>query len=264
MGAVKGQDMTRGPHEIESAIESVRAVLDALPRDFSSSDLCPTDHLRHVLDVLQTIAAERQPLDSSPGSPSRHWLPGLPDKRFEDPKELAHKDLKAHAMGIREAVRIISDVHTSDEPGSPQGFGIEGVLPNFEKGDGELYWEAWHVLRQYAARDEEQPAPIHPSPTAVKLFQRALAIQAAGTAAQKWEPEGKRIEYIGIDIALMRELRGNVWGVSVLDVDENEEGPPAWLRDSWTIASWREALSLRRALLDAMREKRVGECTRSL
>ena len=32
----------------------------------------------------------------------------------------------------------------------------------------------------------------------------------------------------------------------------------------WLIASWREALSLRRALLDAMREKRVGECTRSL
>jgi hypothetical protein len=111
--------MTTGPHEIESAIESVRAVLDALPTDFCSSDLCPTDHLRHVLDVLQAIAAERQPLDSSPGSPSRHWLPGLPDKRFEDTKELARKNLKAHAMGIREAVRIISDVHTSATPGSP-------------------------------------------------------------------------------------------------------------------------------------------------
>jgi hypothetical protein len=93
-----------------------------------------------------------------------------------------------------------------------------------------------------------------PSPKAVELFRRALTIQAAGAAAQKWEPAGRRIEYIGIDIALMRELKGSVWDVSVLDVDENEEVPPAWLRDPWTIASWRQALSLRRALLNAMRE----------
>jgi hypothetical protein len=98
------------------------------------------------------------------------------------------------------------------------------------------------------------PRPTQPSAKAAEMFQRALEIQAA-KASVEWEPKGKRIEYITLEIALMRELTGSVWGVSVLDVDENEEGPPAWLRDSWTIASWREAISLRRALLSAMREK---------
>ena len=37
--------------------------------------------------------------------------------------------------------------------------------------------------------------------------------------------KGKELEYIDIDIALMRELGRGFWGVSVLDVDENAEGP---------------------------------------
>jgi hypothetical protein len=48
----------------------------------------------------------------------------------------------------------------------------------------------------------------------------ALEIQAA-EAIGEWEPKGKRLEYIDIDIALMRELGRGFWGVSVLDVDEN-------------------------------------------
>ena len=47
----------------------------------------------------------------------------------------------------------------------------------------------------------------------------------------------------------MRELTGNVWGVSVLDVNEHAEGPPTWLRNPWEITSWQHAIHLRRALL---------------
>jgi hypothetical protein len=104
------------------------------------------------------------------------------------------------------------------------------------------------VLREYAASEKERP-----SEKAVAMFQRALEIQAA-KAHEKREPEGRRNEYIAIDIALMRELRGTVWGVSVLDVDENAEGPPAWLTNPSQISSWCEAISSRRALLQAIRE----------
>jgi hypothetical protein len=104
------------------------------------------------------------------------------------------------------------------------------------------------MLTDYAASER-----THPSAKAVELFQRALEIQAAETT-EKWEPEGRRNEYIAIDIALTRELRGSVWGASALDVDENAEGPPAWVTNPWQIASWREAISWRRALLQAVRE----------
>ena len=100
------------------------------------------------------------------------------------------------------------------------------------------------------------PQPTHPSAKAVELFQRALEIQAA-EATREWEPNGRRLEYIDIDIALMRELGRGFWDVSVLDVDEdkNEEGPPpAWERTPRNIASWHEAIRLRRALLHAIRE----------
>ena len=66
----------------------------------------------------------------------------------------------------------------------------------------------------------------------------ALEIQAA-EAIGEWEPKEK-LEYIDIDIALMRELGRGFWGVSVLDVDENAEGPPAWERNPRNIASWHD------------------------
>jgi hypothetical protein len=99
---------------------------------------------------------------------------------------------------------------------------------------------------------QERPHPTQPSAKAVELFQRALEIQAA-KASLEWEPKGRRIEYITTEIALMRELTGSVWGVSVPDVDEHAEGSPAWLRNPWEIASWQDAIHLRRALLDAVR-----------
>jgi hypothetical protein len=98
---------------------------------------------------------------------------------------------------------------------------------------------------------DHRPRPAQPSAKAAEMFQRALEIQAA-KASVEWEPKGKRIEYITIEIALMRELTGSVWGVSVLDVDEHAEGPPAWLRNPWEIASWQNAIHLRRALLDVV------------
>lgn len=56
--------------------------------------------------------------------------------------------------------------------------------------------------------------------------------------------------YITIEIALMRELTGSVWGISVLDVDERADAPPAWLTNPWDIESWQRAM--RRALPDAL------------
>ena len=100
---------------------------------------------------------------------------------------------------------------------------------------------------------EDVPQSTHLSPKAVELFQRALEIEAAG-ATGKWEPEGRRLEYIDIDIALMRELERGFWNVSVLQVDENAEDPPAWGRNPRNIESWHEAIRLRRALIDAVRE----------
>ena len=99
---------------------------------------------------------------------------------------------------------------------------------------------------------EDVPQSTHLSPKAVELFLRALEIEAAG-ATGKWEPEGRRLEYIDIDIALMRELGQGYWGVSVLDVQENAEGPPAWERNPRNIESWHEAIRLRRALVDTVR-----------
>jgi hypothetical protein len=98
---------------------------------------------------------------------------------------------------------------------------------------------------------EDVPQSTHLSPKAVELFLRALEIEAAG-ATGKWEPEGRRLEYIDIAIALMRELGQGFWGVSVLDVHENAEGPPAWERNPRNIESWHEAIRLRRALVDAV------------
>lgn len=92
---------------------------------------------------------------------------------------------------------------------------------------------------------DEGPRPTHPTAKAVEMFQCALEIQAAN-ASVEWEPKGRRIEYLTIEIALMRELTGGVWGVSVLDVDEHANGPPAWLRNPWEIASWHHAIHRKR------------------
>ena len=93
----------------------------------------------------------------------------------------------------------------------------------------------------------------YPTAKAVGLFKRALEIEAA-EATGEWEPKGRRLEYIDIDIALMRELGRGFWNVSVLLVDENAEGPPAWERNPRNIESWHEAIRLRRALIDTVRE----------
>lgn len=59
-------------------------------------------------------------------------------------------------MGLREAVRFICEIHTATSEG-PHGFKIGfGTPPDFVKVDGNLYWEAWRVLREYAAPEMSQ------------------------------------------------------------------------------------------------------------
>jgi hypothetical protein len=51
---------------------------------------------------------------------------------------------------------MICEAHTADAPENPHGFAIDfGVPPDFVKVDGDLYWEAWKVLRRYAAGEED-------------------------------------------------------------------------------------------------------------
>jgi hypothetical protein len=159
----------------------------------------------------------------------------------------AENDQNPSTMPLMEAVRIVCEVHTADSD-SPQGFGVFGRPSAFVTVQEDRYWEAWRVLRKYAASEKARP-----SEKAVALFRHALEIQAS-KATEKREPEGRRNEYIAIDTALMRELRGTVWAVSTLDVDENAEGPPPWITNPFQIASWCEAIASRRALLQANHE----------
>ena len=85
----------------------------------------------------------------------------MPNKRVQDTKdagEISRKlreSLMANPMGLREAIGIICEVHTEASNG-PHGFELDfNRPPNFLKIDGDLYWEAWRVLRRYAAGEED-------------------------------------------------------------------------------------------------------------
>jgi hypothetical protein len=85
----------------------------------------------------------------------------MPNKRFQLTQEegaLTRKrrqNLNTHPMELREAIRIICEVHTVDAPESPHGFAIDfGVPPDFVQVDGDLYWEAWRVLREYGVGND--------------------------------------------------------------------------------------------------------------
>jgi hypothetical protein len=80
----------------------------------------------------------------------------MPNKRFQLTQEEGaltgkrQENLKAHPMGIREAVRIICEVHTAASDGA-HGFDVDFYRPpNFLKVDGDLYLEAWRVLRDWS------------------------------------------------------------------------------------------------------------------
>lgn len=53
------------------------------------------------------------------------------------------RNLEKYPLSPREAARIVCEVHAPHE--SP----IVGVIPDFTKLDGDLYREAWRVLRRY-------------------------------------------------------------------------------------------------------------------
>jgi hypothetical protein len=55
-------------------------------------------------------------------------------------------------MPPQEAARVICDVYTA--PAGPNGFTVDfGTPPYFVNVDGDLYWEAWRVLRRFAQLD---------------------------------------------------------------------------------------------------------------
>ena len=113
------------------------------------------------------------------------------------------------------------------------------------------------MLREYAASEK-----AHPSAKAMELFQRALEIQA-DEATTKWEPGGtkERIhrhrnrvnagtsrKRLGCKCAGRRRECGRAAGVG---------------NEPWEIELWREAISWRRALLQAISEAQVADSTKN-
>jgi hypothetical protein len=75
-------------------------------------------------------------------------------KRYQETQDAGESsrklrtNLREHPMSPQEAARVICDVHTG--PGGTKGFTVAfGTPPDFMKVDGELYWEAWRVLRRF-------------------------------------------------------------------------------------------------------------------
>jgi hypothetical protein len=89
------------------------------------------------------------------------------------------------------------------------------------------------------------------TPKAVELFRRALALQAIPHATERWEPEGRRREYLDISGELHAELGLGLGEEEVLWVAD--EGVPEWMRgNERRIASELRAQRLRRALKAAL------------
>jgi len=85
----------------------------------------------------------------------------MPNKRFQDmldedkrarQRREELEELKAHPMTPQEAARMICLIHTLSD-GRPN----VGVIPDFAKFDGELYEEAWRVLRRFGGLDSDEP-----------------------------------------------------------------------------------------------------------
>jgi hypothetical protein len=82
----------------------------------------------------------------------------MASKRYQETRDAGESSRKLraslhdHPMSPQEAARVICDVHTG--PGGPKGFTVAfGTPPDFVKVDGDLYWEAWRVLRRFAQLD---------------------------------------------------------------------------------------------------------------
>ena len=82
----------------------------------------------------------------------------MANKRYQETQDAGESsrklraNLREHPMPPQEAARVICDVHTA--PGGPKGLTVDfGTPPNFVNVDGDLYWEAWRVLRRFAQLD---------------------------------------------------------------------------------------------------------------
>jgi hypothetical protein len=81
----------------------------------------------------------------------------------------------------------------------------------------------------------------------IELFKRCHAIRRARDDL-RWEPDGKRGEYIEAAAMLHRLLGGKPWMLSVLDA-----GRKPLETDARILADWRRARTLRRQLIQAAR-----------
>jgi hypothetical protein len=80
----------------------------------------------------------------------------MPNKRFQLTQEEGEltrgrrKNIRAYPVSPIEAAKLLCEAHTKTiEAG--RGFTVDwGAPPDFIKIDGDLYWEAWRVLREFA------------------------------------------------------------------------------------------------------------------
>jgi hypothetical protein len=85
----------------------------------------------------------------------------------------------------------------------------------------------------------DREAKVAITARAVELFQRALAIKAAGNT--------RRREFLDLQLALHRELDLQPLHPFPLDL-EADQPPPSWMTDTYQIACWNHVADLRRRL----------------
>jgi hypothetical protein len=86
------------------------------------------------------------------------------------------------------------------------------------------------------------------TPEAIELFRRAHEIERSGDASEVWEPDGRRREYLNLSVELHKLLGLQIWELSPLsvDVDDNDDDEPGAVRNT------AQAARLRRELLAAL------------
>jgi hypothetical protein len=79
----------------------------------------------------------------------------MPNKRFQLAQEdgaltqARRQNLKDHPMSPQQAAKVICQAHTRTTTDGGRDFTVDwGIPPDFTVVDGDMYWEAWKILRQ--------------------------------------------------------------------------------------------------------------------
>jgi hypothetical protein len=97
---------------------------------------------------------------------------------------------------------------------------------------------------------ERQRHPQTISPEALRLWRLCRSIEDE-RATERWEPQGRRREYLDAEKALTTAL-GIDWCCDVSPLDSRLKGSmPEYMENLWSGRTWIQALRLRLALIEA-------------